>query len=152
MNDFTIVRSQHIAAPPARVHALVNDFHEWLAWSPWEDLDPTMAHTYTGPDAGVGAKQAWVGNSKAGEGSMEIVASSPTQIDVSLAFMKPFKATNNVRLDFVAANGGTDVTWTMSGQQGTIGRIFYKLLNMEKALGADFEKGLTCLKALAESA
>lgn len=152
MSEFTIVRSQHMSAPAARIHALVNDFHEWLAWSPWEDLDPAMIHTYTGPDSGVGAKQAWVGNSKAGQGSMEIVASTPARIDVALAFVKPFKSTSKVRLDFVAVDGGTTVTWTMTGQQNPIGRIFYTLLKMEKALGADFEKGLARLKAVAEKA
>ena len=51
-----------------RVHALVNDFHEWQQWSPWEDLDPQMRRTYSGPDAGVGAAYAWEGNRKAGQG------------------------------------------------------------------------------------
>lgn len=152
MSEFTIVRSQRIAAEPSRIHALVNDFRQWPAWSPWEDLDPAMRHSYTGAESGVGARHSWVGNSKAGEGSMEITASTPDRIELALAFLKPFKATNRVRLDFVPVAGGTDVTWTMSGEQNAIGRLFYALLKMEQALGRDFEKGLARLKALAEAA
>lgn len=83
---------------------------------------------------------------------MEITASTPDRIELALAFLKPFKATNRVRLDFVPVAGGTDVTWTMSGEQNAIGRLFYALLKMEQALGRDFEKGLARLKALAEAA
>ena len=152
MSEFTIVRSQRIAAEPSRIHALVNDFRQWPAWSPWEDLDPAMSHSYTGAESGVGARHSWAGNSKAGEGSMEITASTPDHIELALSFLKPFKATNRVRLDFVPVAGGTDVTWTMSGEQNAIGRLFYALLRMEQALGRDFEKGLSRLKGLAEAA
>ena len=75
--SFEVTRSTSIAADPARVHALVNDFHEWQKWSPWEDVDPDLQRTYTGPDAGVGAHYAWSGNKKAGAGSMEITGSTP---------------------------------------------------------------------------
>ena len=94
--QFEVTRTTSIAADPARVHALVDDFHEWIAWSPWEDLDPDLRRTYSGPDAGAGARYAWTGNRKAGEGSMEITGSTPERIDIELTFLKPFKATNHV--------------------------------------------------------
>ena len=151
MTDFSITRSQHINAAPAAVHALVNDFRAWVAWSPWEELDPAMAHTYTGPESGVGAHHAWTGNKKAGEGSMEIVASTPEAIEIALKFLKPFPASNSVRIAFSPTQGGTDVSWTMSGTQNLMGRVFYTLMRMEKALSADFDRGLAKLKAVAEA-
>lgn len=151
MSDFSISRSVQIAAPPARVHALVNDFRQWPAWSPWEELDPAMTHTYTGPGSGVGARHDWTGNSKAGQGSMTITASTPEEIDIDLSFIKPFKATNRVRIGFAPNADGTHVTWTMSGDQGPIGKLFYKIMKMDAALGRDFERGLGKLKAVAES-
>ena len=45
---YTVTRTTTINAPAERVHALVNDFHEWPQWSPWEDLDPQMRRTYSG--------------------------------------------------------------------------------------------------------
>ncbi|HET7196429.1 MAG TPA: SRPBCC family protein, partial [Nocardioides sp.] len=96
MSTFEVSRSTNIAADQASVHGRINDFHEWTAWSPWEDVDPNLQRIYTGPDEGVGAHYAWQGNRKAGQGSMEIVSSTPEQIGVKLSFLKPWKATNDV--------------------------------------------------------
>jgi len=35
--EFRVVRSGAISAPAADVFAQVNDFHNWTAWSPWEN-------------------------------------------------------------------------------------------------------------------
>lgn len=158
--SFSISRSIDIAAPAQRVHALIDDLRRWEQWSPWEDLDPNMHHEYSGADHGIGARHAWRGNKKAGEGAMEIVGSTPNRIDLALSFLKPWKATNNVSIDITgtakasadgAAGEVSQVTWTMSGEQNAISRIFFTVFSMDRRLGADFEKGLARLKALAES-
>jgi Polyketide cyclase / dehydrase and lipid transport len=151
MSAFEIVRSAHIAADPARVHALINNFHEWLAWSPWEGLDPALARDFSGPDEGVGAHYAWSGNRKAGSGTMEIVSSNQAEVGIRLSFLKPFKATNHVTFALAPAQGGTDIDWRMNGEQKGMAGIFSKLFNIDKAVGGDFEKGLAQLKLLAES-
>jgi hypothetical protein len=133
------------------VHGLVNDFHEWPAWSPWEDVDPALQRTYSGPDSGVGAHYAWSGNRKAGSGSMEITSSTPQEIDLRLSFLKPWKATNEVSFTIVPVGEGTEVTWRMRGEQKGAAAIFGKVFNMDKLLGKDFEKGLARLKATAET-
>ena len=150
MPDFSNSRSIHVNADPATVHALVNDFSEWPKWSPWESLDPDLRRTFGGPDAGVGSRYAWEGNSKAGTGTMEILRSEPSQIEIALEFLKPFKATNTTRFAFTPAAGGTDVTWTMTGQRGVLISLMGKLY-FDKAIGKDFEKGLANMKAAAES-
>lgn len=152
MSEFTVSRSTTIAASPASVHALVDDFHAWRSWSPWEGLDPTLARSYTGPDAGVGAHYAWTGNRKAGAGSMEITASSAENIAITLAFLKPWKATNAVTFGFEPDGDGTRVTWTMSGQHAGLGKLFALFMSMDKLVGKDFEKGLASLKDQAEKA
>ena len=30
----------HIKAPPEKIFPLINDFHQWVTWSPYEDKDP----------------------------------------------------------------------------------------------------------------
>ncbi|MCB1207201.1 MAG: SRPBCC family protein, partial [Verrucomicrobiae bacterium] len=50
-----VTRSTTIAAPPAAVFAVVNDFRRWDEWSPWAKLDPEMTKTLEGPPTGVGA-------------------------------------------------------------------------------------------------
>ena len=71
MPSFEHTRSLVIGARPETVHALVDDFHAWSKWSPWEGLDANLARTYSGSEKGVGARYAWAGK-KSGEGSMAI--------------------------------------------------------------------------------
>ena len=150
MGAFEVVRSTTVNADAATVHALIDDFHEWRAWSPWEDVDPDLQRTYSGPDQGVGARYSWRGNRKAGEGSMEITGSAPERIDVALVFLKPFAATNAVEFALTPTDGGTEVTWRMRGEQKGFWGFVGRFVNMDKLVGKDFEKGLARLKVAAE--
>lgn len=151
MGSFEVTRSATIAADPARVHALIDDFREWLKWSPWEEVDPNLERTYSGAEKGVGAKYAWKGNRKAGVGSMEITESTPEEIDIALRFIKPFKGDNRVVFAITPAGEGTDVTWTMQGEQKGLAALFGMFMSMDKLVGKDFEKGLGKLKTAAEA-
>jgi hypothetical protein len=151
-SSFEVTRSTTIQADPARVRDLVNNFHEWTAWSPWEDLDPQLQRSYGGPSSGVGAHYAWKGNRKAGEGSMEITGSGPDRIEIELAFLKPMRNTQQVEFVLTPNGAGTVVTWRMSGHhEGVMMNLFSKVVSMDKLIGKDFEKGLTRLKAVAEA-
>jgi Polyketide cyclase / dehydrase and lipid transport len=151
MGAFEVVRSTTVNAPRARVHALVNDFHEWTAWSPWEDVDPAMQREYSGAGSGVGAGYSWRGNRKAGAGRMEITSSTPEGIGIALSFLKPVKAQNRIEFDLADAVGATTVTWRMTGEQTGLSALFGKLVPMDKVVGKDFEKGLRQLKHVAET-
>ena len=149
MAAFEMSRSTTVAAPSARIHALVDDFHAWQTWSPWEGIDPDLQRTYTGPDQGVGAHYAWSGNKKAGEGTMEILESTPSSVVCDLRFLKPFEATNVMRFDLTLSGAGTAVVWTMTGERGAVMGLMGKLY-FDKAVGKDFDRGLAQLKAAAE--
>lgn len=149
---FKITRTATMAAPPTAVFAQVNDFHNWEGWSPWAKIDPAMTQTYDGAAAGVGAGYAWKGNGKAGQGRMTITDSVPAElIRITLEFVKPMKATNLTVFAFAPEGDGTRVTWTMTGTNGFVGKLFWLLLNLDKMVGKDFEKGLASMKAVAES-
>lgn len=145
--SYSVSRSAVIPAEPASVHARINDFVAWQQWSPWEDVDPALTRTYSGPESGVGARYEWSGNRKPGSGSMEIVASTPEQIDIDLQFVKPFAARNPTSFALEAVDAGTRVTWTMTGTHTWLSALMFKVLKMEKALQADFDKGLARLRA-----
>jgi Polyketide cyclase / dehydrase and lipid transport len=152
MADFEVVRSTTIAAPADRVHGLIDDFHAWRAWSPWEDVDPELRRDYSGAESGVGAHYAWEGNRKAGKGSMEIVGSTPERVDVRLSFERPWKATNAVAFELAReGDGATAVTWRMRGSNKGFAALFAKVYSMDRLLGKDFEKGLARMKGAAES-
>ena len=150
---YHVERSATISAPPATVFAQVNDFHKWEAWSPWAKIDPSMKHNYDGAPAGVGAGYSWAGNSQAGEGRMTITDSHPSDlIKIKLEFLKPFAATDTTAFTFKPQANQTVVTWTLDGDNNFIGKAFGLVMNMDKMVGADFEKGLAQMKSVAEAA
>jgi hypothetical protein len=72
-NIFSIQRATMIKAPPEKIFPLINDFHQWGTWSPYETKDPAMKRTYDGAASGKGAVYAWDGNKNVGSGRMEIL-------------------------------------------------------------------------------
>ena len=63
-----VERAATINAPASKILPLINDFHQWGSWSPWEKLDPAMKRTYGGSPSGKGAVYEWAGNSDVGSG------------------------------------------------------------------------------------
>src|SRR5262245_52684033 len=93
--DFRVERSADLAAPAPVVFGLVNDFHQWTRWSPWEGRDPNLHRTYSGSPSGLGATYAWEGTREVGAGRMTITDSKPPErLHIRLEFLKPFETTN----------------------------------------------------------
>jgi uncharacterized protein YndB with AHSA1/START domain len=148
---FSIFREANIKASPAEVFKQLNDFRHWAAWSPWEKMDPNLQRSFTGATTGVGAKYAWVGNKKVGEGSMEITESEPSRrMQLDLHFLKPFQADNVTEFSLAPADGGTHVKWEMRGHTPFMLRLMKIFMDMDKMVGKDFEAGLANLKSLVE--
>jgi hypothetical protein len=151
MAGYTVERGITVNAPSHLVHGLVQDFHLWPQWSPWEDVDPDLQRTYTGPVIGVGSRYAWTGNRKAGTGSMEMTRVTPEQIDITVEFVKPIKATNRTAFVFESpSESETRVLWRMSGEHRGLMGVMGRVMSMDRIIGPDFEKGLARLKAVAE--
>ena len=150
--NYRVSRSISVAAPPSAVYAQVADFHRWDAWSPWAKLDPAMKTTFSGPVAAPGSSYHWVGNDKVGEGQMTIVEAKPAErVGIRLEFIKPFAGTSSTEFVFAPSGGATRTTWTMEGSHNFVGKAFAVFNDMDKMIGADFEKGLSQLKAVAEN-
>ena len=151
--DFAVSRSRPVAASPEVVHGYVNDLHKWVEWSPWEKRDPALKREYSGAPAGPGAAYHWIGNSEVGEGRMTIVESTPGRsVTLRLEFLKPFRATHAARFDFAPNGAGTRVTWTMSGQKNFMAKALGLLMDMDKMIGTDFERGLAGLDEVSAAA
>ena len=130
---------------------LINDFHNWAGWSPWEKLDLAMTKTHSGSPSGTGAVYEWVGNKQVGQGRMEIVESTPpSRIVIKLDFLKPFTAHNTTEYKLEPKGGGTNVSWAMRGRQPLMFKVMSLFMSMDKMIGKDFEAGLASMKAIAE--
>src|ERR1041384_4306933 len=76
-DTFRVYRSASIKAPPDKVFPLINDFHAWTKWSPYENRDPQMKRTYGASTSGKGAIYEWDGNGQVGSGRITITEASP---------------------------------------------------------------------------
>ena len=150
-DTFMVQRVATIHAPPERIFPLINDFHNWGVWSPWEKLDTAMTRTFSGPESGVGAVYAWSGNSDVGSGRMEITESVPSsKITLALDFLSPFESHNITEFVLAPSGDSTTVTWTMRGPNQYIGKVMSVFVSMDQMIGKDFVAGLANLKTATE--
>jgi hypothetical protein len=145
-STYHVERSITVAAPVDLPFGLVNDFHRWRFWSPWEALDPKMKKTFDGPYAGPGAIYEWAGNKDAGKGRMTILESKPYEsISILLEFTEPWASTNHTSFTFQPVPEGVQVTWAMEGKNDFMGKAFSLFMDMDGMIGKDFEKGLATI-------
>ncbi len=146
-----VQRSASVKASPDKIFPLINDFHSWSAWSPYEKRDPAMKRTYSGAPKGDGAVYEWEGNSNVGQGRMEITSATPSSnVTIKLDFVKPLEGHDTAVFTLEPKGDTTDVTWSMDGPTPYIGKVMGIFLNMDDMIGSDFAAGLANLKNVAE--
>lgn len=152
-DSWTIARDLTIKASPEVIYPYVSHFKQWTIWSPWNpSKDPTLQYTYTGPETGVGARQAWT-SAKMGSGWMQCTAANQqTGISYDLFIkMRFIQSTIHGNISFVPSiNNNTKVTWTDKGQSnGSYAKRWTNFL-FKPMLGNDIEAALAGLKKIAE--
>ena len=150
-----VQRATTVKAPPEKIFPLINDFHQWGSWSPYEHKDPAMKRSYSGAADGKGAIHGWEGNKNVGSGRMEILDSSvPSKIVIKLDFFTPFEGHNTAEFTMLpqgdATVATTNVTWLMHGPAPFMSKVMQVFINMDNMIGKDFEIGLANLKRLSE--
>jgi uncharacterized protein YndB with AHSA1/START domain len=151
-DTFSVQRATTVRAPAEKIFALINDFHRWGTWSPYEARDPAMKRSYSGPANGVGAVYGWDGNNNVGAGRMEILETSPpAKIVIKLDFFKPFEGHNTAEFTILPQGDATDVRWVMHGPAPFMSRLMQVFINLDRMIGKDFEIGLANLKRLTEN-
>ena len=148
-SDFRVTRSVLVQAPPEKIYPLVADPRAWKQWSVWNQRDPAMAITYSGPPSGVGAVWAWRSATE-GDGRMSFTrAEAPGLVAYDLYF-PDFGTTSRGELRFVPEAGATRVSWVMEGNMGRNPFFGWMALFADGMVGKDFEAGLAGLKSVAE--
>jgi len=150
-NTLRVQRAISVKAPADRIFPLINDFHQWRIWSPYENKDTAMKRSYDGAESGKGAVYAWEGNNNVGSGRMEILeASVPSKIRIKLDFFKPFEGHNTAEFTMLPQGDVTNLTWTMVGPAVFMSKLMRVFINLDRMIGRDFEVGLANLRKLAE--
>ena len=151
-NTFSVRRAITAKAPPERIFSLINDFHQWRSWSPYENKDPAMKRTFSGAESGKGAVYGWDGNRNVGSGRMEILeTSAPAKIVIKLDFFRPFEGHNTAEFTMLPQDDATSVNWVMYGPAPLMSKVMQVFMNIDKMVGKDFEAGLANLKRLTET-
>jgi uncharacterized protein YndB with AHSA1/START domain len=146
-----VQRATSIEAPPEKIFPLIEDFHRWQSWSPYETRDPDMQRTFSGAASGKGAVYAWNGNKNVGSGRMEILdAPPPGKVVIKLDFLKPFEAHNTAEFTLLPQGDTTNVTWLMHGPAPLMSKVMQVFMNMDNMIGRDFAVGLANLKRITE--
>jgi len=68
-----------------------------------------------------------------------------------LEFLKPFKSVNTSEFTFRPEGDQTAVTWSMYGKNNFMAKALGLLIDCDKKVGHDFEKGLADMKVIVEA-
>ena len=151
-DTFRVERAVAIAAPPENIFPLIDDFHQWQSWSPYETKDPAMQRSFSGAASGKGAIYAWNGNKNVGSGRMEILdAPAPGKVVIKLDFFTPFEGHSTAEFTLRPRGERTDVTWLMHGPNSLMAKLMHVFINMDHMVGKDFAVGLANLKRVTEA-
>lgn len=152
--DFAVERSIIIKAPHGAINAYLETPKLWNKWSAWSsDRDPTIKFTYSGPEAGKGAKQEWT-SKEMGSGWLNISSSNAkTGIAYFVGFDNGGEAYRGTILLQRPPNGaqGVLVSWSMLGSTGDNYLMRYLAFKLDDWIGSDFEYGLNRLKEFSEA-
>jgi uncharacterized protein YndB with AHSA1/START domain len=150
-DTFSVQRSASIAAPAARVFALIDDPRAFNSWNPYAQKDPTIRVRYEGAARGPGAAYEWK-SQHVGAGRMEVIESAaPDRVAMRLDFQKPIRTSNRVEFTLDPNGQATQITWAMTGPMPYVSKLMTTFIDMDEMVGGDFEAGLAKLKETAES-
>jgi effector-binding domain-containing protein len=140
-----------INAPKSVIFEQVRLLGNAQKWSPWSEKDPNMKTAIAGTDGTVGAIFSWDGNDDVGKGEQIIEKiEDQKRVDIKLHFIEPFESDAKSYITLADDPNGVKVSWGFEGNMSRPWNILGLFMNMEKAIGEDFSKGLEKLKVLAE--
>ena len=146
----TVERSIVIESEASAIFPYLNSLQQGAEWSPWLGKDPEAQLTYSGPSEGVGNTLAWASDHPQVGNGVEVITESIENQRVVSDLDFGDMGTAIARFDLEEVGGGTQITWGLDADMGNnpIGR--WMGLMMDKWVGADYEQGLTNLKAVVE--
>ena len=151
--EFGVERSIEIDKPIEEVFGFVSLLRNQELYSKWYEMDESAVYTYRGIDGNVGFVSRWEGNEDVGIGEQEIVEISENEyVKTELRFEEPFESISYSTMYTSAVNDSTTlVRWDMEGEMPYPMNLMLVFMDLESALGDDFEYGLNKLKILLES-
>ncbi|MFN8256148.1 MAG: SRPBCC family protein [Bacteroidales bacterium] len=151
--DYAVVKEILIEKPKQQVFDYVKLLKNQDNYSVWALMDPNMKKGFSGIDGTAGCISTWESLHKnVGTGEQEIKGiKEGERIDYELRFLKPFKSTSLAFMTTEAVSENqTRVKWGFSGKMNYPMNLMLLFMNMEAAIGKDFNTGLGNLKSILE--
>jgi hypothetical protein len=148
-----VERSTTVQAQAQDVYPLIDDYRQFVAWSPWTGRDPNQTAEFSDPASGKDAWYTWEGNKEVGKGKMTTLSvDPPNKVAQHLEFIDPFPSKAEIYLEITPAGDGVAVTWGFDQQADLMTKAMTLFMDMDAMLGGDFEEGLANLKGMGETA
>lgn len=106
----TIRRTGRVNAEPAQLRDLLASTEGFTSINPHRTADPKLRITAFGPESGIGAGFSFEG--KNGNGTQTVTGVSDTSVDYAIDMGSMGRSTQ--RIEFTAADGGTEVVWSQT--------------------------------------
>lgn len=142
-------RSIVIDRPVDQVYGYVKYLRNQDRYSKWARMDPDMKTFHTGTDGTVGFTAAWASDKDdVGQGEQTITAlQEGRRVEHDIHFIQPFESRAASYMSTQAEGPGrTRVTWGFRSEMAYPLNLMNLFMDMNEAIGADFEEGLTNLK------
>jgi effector-binding domain-containing protein len=150
--EYQVERSLIIDAPKEIVFKHIKYWRAWHSWSPWAERDKVMQVNIKGIDGEPGSVYEWTGDPDiTGKGEMINTGIKENQeITYRLHFIEPIESQSDGYLRLLSDGKQVKALWGFKGHYGFPVNIMMLFMNMDKAVGADFERGLENLKKICE--
>jgi hypothetical protein len=151
--DFRVEREVTINKPKAEVFSYLKLLKNQNEWGPWYKKDPGMTLGSRGTDGTVGYVATWDSkNDEIGAGEQEIKKiTEGERIDTELRFTRPFESKSDAyMITEGVGDNQTKVKWGFSGAMPRPLNVMLVVMDMDKAVGKDFDDGLSTLKTILE--
>ncbi|HCD52956.1 MAG TPA: hypothetical protein DEQ34_10940 [Balneolaceae bacterium] len=144
MPTINVSASVSIEKSPSEVFQILNDFKQWIPWSPWLIMEPDVKLTFS-DDSNY---YHWEGD-RVGAGEMTITGAKENEtLFMDLTFLKPWKSEAKITFKLNPDGKGTHVKWIMDSSLPWF--MFWMKSSMEQFIRMDFDRGLSMLKDYAE--
>ena len=151
--DYRVERTVTINKPKSEVFSYIKHLKNQNEWGPWYKKDPNMTLGSRGTDGTVGYVATWDSKSdEVGAGEQEIKRIvDGERLDSELRFMRPFESKSDAYIVTESTGDSqTTVKWGFSGSMPRPLNLMMVMMDMDKAVGKDFEDGLNNLKTIIE--
>ena len=152
--DYAVEREIVINKPKNEVFQYLKFVKNQDNFSKWNRMDPKMKKSYKGTDGQVGFSYSWDSKNEHLGTGQQIISKivDGERMDTRLIFTKPMNAEDDCYFitESVDANT-TKVKWGFTGAFSYPFNLMSLTFDMDKAVGPDFETGLSNLKKVLEN-